>query len=131
MNKRRWGFTLIELIIVIVIIGILATIAIPRYFANIKKADKAKMLSNLSSIRSAMIGYRAAHGVFPADITGSITAKIDVTIDSDVVMTAAVPLNYSTTSTTVVAAAAATPSACSYSMNVLSGVVTIVTAGCP
>lgn len=131
MNKRRFGFTLVELIIVVVIIGILAVVAIPKYFANIKKADKAKILSNLGSIRQAMMGYNAANGSLPV-VTGSATAKIVVTIDGDAVLTAAVPTGYSTTATTITAAANVTPSACSYSMDVNSGVVTNVTGGtCP
>lgn len=131
MNKRRFGFTLIELIIVIVIIGILAVVAIPKYFANIKKADKAKILSNLGSIRQAMMGYNAANGSLPS-VTGSASAQIIVTIDGDAVLTAAVPAGYSTTPTTITAATTVTPSACSYTMNVSSGAVTNVTGGtCP
>jgi prepilin-type N-terminal cleavage/methylation domain-containing protein len=62
MNQKKKAFTLIELIIVVVIIGILALVAIPRYFANINKAQKSQVLANLAAIKQAQLAYYAVYG---------------------------------------------------------------------
>jgi len=61
MPKRRAagerGFTLVELIIVMAVIGILLTIAIPAYLQAIKKAKEAVLKEDLHTIRTAIDQY--------------------------------------------------------------------------
>ena len=56
------GFTLIELIIVIVIIGILASIGIPQYQKVVDKSKAAEAVNALGSIRRAQLAYKAVEG---------------------------------------------------------------------
>ena len=86
-TKIRRGFTLIELIIVVVIIGILALIAIPRYFANVAKAQKSQAYTTLDVIRQALLGYYAVYGTYPINNVWPIV----VTIDGDTIMSVSNP----------------------------------------
>ncbi|MBP7836398.1 MAG: prepilin-type N-terminal cleavage/methylation domain-containing protein [Candidatus Omnitrophica bacterium] len=79
MDQRKGAFTLIELIIVVVIIGILALVAIPKYFANVAKAQRSQVFANLDSIKQVQLGYYAAYGVFKT------TFPINLTIDGETV----------------------------------------------
>jgi len=75
--QKEHGFTLIELIIVIVIIGILAFIALPKYYANKDQAEKSRIYASLNSIREAALAYYAVYGAWPADKVWPITVQID------------------------------------------------------
>ncbi len=70
-HRKSKGFTLIELMIVVAIIGILAAIAIPRFANLIDRAREARTQGNLGAIRSAMaIYYGTTDGVWPPTIAG-------------------------------------------------------------
>jgi general secretion pathway protein G len=56
-GKREAGFTLMELMIVMMIIGILATLAIPSFKAAIKSAQEAVLKEDLRVMRSAIDSY--------------------------------------------------------------------------
>jgi len=61
------GFTLIELMLVIAVIGILAAIAIPNYISYRKKANIANVISNLKNFEKGFIAYAIDEGDFPND----------------------------------------------------------------
>ena len=56
-TKSRNGFTLIELIIVMVILGIMAAVAVPRYLDSISNAEEAAEDAVISAIRSGLTQY--------------------------------------------------------------------------
>lgn len=65
--RSKKGFTLVELMIVVAIIGILAGIAIPRYMNFIRRSKEGATKGNLGAIRSALnIYYSDLEGIFPA-----------------------------------------------------------------
>ncbi len=56
-SKSRNGFTLIELIIVMVILGIMAAVAVPRYLDSISNAEKSSEDAVITSIRAGLTQY--------------------------------------------------------------------------
>lgn len=58
-NRRRLGFTLIELIAVIVVLAILAGVAVPRYFDYTDRARTSAVQGTLGNVRSAIQNFYA------------------------------------------------------------------------
>ena len=61
-NVRRRGFTLVEILIVVIILGILAAIVLPKFANASADAKKNSMLSSLQSLRGQIELYMLQHG---------------------------------------------------------------------
>ena len=71
------GFTMIELIFVIVILGVLASVAIPRLAATRDDAEVAKAATNLTTAVSDITAYYTAKGTFKSGSTGTNNVSFD------------------------------------------------------
>jgi prepilin-type N-terminal cleavage/methylation domain-containing protein len=82
----RRGFTLLEVLIVVIVIGILAAIALPQYTATIEKARSAEALGILGSLRSSMERYWYEHfsdSTYPeADFAMAASGSILLDLDN-------------------------------------------------
>jgi type IV pilus assembly protein PilA len=74
MRKSQAGFTLIELMIVVAIIGILAAIAIPAYQDYTIRAQVTEGATLMDGVKVAMQDYYAFHGSWPTSLTASDAA---------------------------------------------------------
>lgn len=66
--RRRSGFTLIEVLIVIVVIAVLAAIVVPRLLGAGKQAKESSLRAHLQELRNAVALFQAQCGVYPADL---------------------------------------------------------------
>ncbi len=67
---RRQGFTLIEMMIVVAMMGVLASLAIPRMATLIRNANEAATKKKLQALRSAItLYYSDLEGLYPSDLT--------------------------------------------------------------
>lgn len=63
--RRTRGFTLIELIVVMAIVALLASIVAPRYFASLHRGKETAMLASLTTMRDAIDQFAADKGRYP------------------------------------------------------------------
>jgi prepilin-type N-terminal cleavage/methylation domain-containing protein len=77
-GARRWGFSLLEVVIVVAIIAILAAIGIPRMSRGAKGANDSALTGDLSTLRNAIDLYGAEHsGIYPTDPNSQLVKYTD------------------------------------------------------
>lgn len=63
--RCKTGFTLIELLVVLSIIGLLLTLAIPRYFVHVEHTKEAALKETLAVVRDSLDKYYSDNGKYP------------------------------------------------------------------
>jgi len=79
-KSLRSGFTLIELVIVLTIIGVLSVVIVPNLFRYFKSSRFTKTETTLNTLRSAITSYYAAVGKYPTSLRDLIKKPADVPV---------------------------------------------------
>jgi general secretion pathway protein G len=82
-RKGERGFTLVELMIVMTIIGILASIAIPSYIRSVQKAKEAVLREDLHTLRTSIDSYTVDKEKAPQSLDDLVQAGYLKTIPND------------------------------------------------
>ena len=81
--KRKNGFTLIELIVVMAIVALLASIAAPRYFNSLQKSRETVLLASLTTMRDAIDQFAADKSRYPDSLEELASARYIREIPAD------------------------------------------------
>ena len=73
--RTEKGYTLIELIVVMLIIAMLASLAVPRYFSSVQKSRDTVLKEDLSLMRSALDKYYGDNDRYPAALDELVSRK--------------------------------------------------------
>jgi len=80
---RAKGFTLIELLVVLAIVALLLTLAAPRYFGSLARAEEGVLKENLHVMRDALDKHFADTGRYPASLQDLVTKKYLRSVPAD------------------------------------------------
>lgn len=81
--KRVLGFTLVELMVVLTVIGLLLSLVVPHYTGRVKHAEEAVLRENLYLMRDALDKHYADAGRYPASLQELVVKRYLRAIPSD------------------------------------------------
>ena len=78
-HHPKWGFTrgftLVELLVVLAILALLLTLAVPRYFSSVERAKEAALKQDLNTLRESIDKFYADTGQFPRTLDDLVEKK--------------------------------------------------------
>jgi prepilin-type N-terminal cleavage/methylation domain-containing protein len=77
-RSRREGFTLVEVVITVVIIGVLAAFGVPQFLKSIERSKAAEAFNYLAAIRGAQERYIAKNGIYYSTATSLPNEGLDI-----------------------------------------------------
>jgi general secretion pathway protein G len=83
------GFTLLELLVVMAIIGTLLTIAVPRYFRSLQRSREAVLMQDLATLRESIDKFYGDTGKYPASLAALVERRYLRSIPVDPIAKAA------------------------------------------
>jgi len=80
MRRKRYSkaFTLIEILVVVVIIGVLATLIVPRFFGRVGQAKIAAAASNIQTLGTIIDTFKLDQGRFPTELAELVECPSDI-----------------------------------------------------
>jgi general secretion pathway protein G len=75
IHIKKSGFTLVELVVVMAVIALLSSLAMPRYFGSMEKTREAVLRENLALTRQALDKYYGDNGKYPESLEQLVSGK--------------------------------------------------------
>jgi general secretion pathway protein G len=85
-TKKKSGFTLVELLMVMVVLVVIAAIVIPKFYSRGQQSKEAALHSDLSLLRNSIASFQADTGYYPltlADLTATTSAGLSTANKGD------------------------------------------------
>jgi general secretion pathway protein G len=82
MKKKR-GFTLVELMVVLTVIALLLSVVVPDYMGRLKRAEEAVLQENLAVVRDALDKHYADAGKYPSQLEELVSKRYLRSIPKD------------------------------------------------
>ena len=81
--KKKSGFTLVELMVVLTVIALLLSVVVPDYMGRLKRAEEAVLQENLAVMRDALDKHYADAGKYPTSISDLVAKRYLRNIPAD------------------------------------------------
>ena len=81
--KKKLGFTLVELMVVLTVIALLLSVVVPDYVGRMKRAEEAVLQENLTVMRDALDKHYADAGKYPASLEDLVSKRYLRSIPKD------------------------------------------------
>jgi len=94
MNRHSHGFTLLELLIAIAVVGLVVTLALPSFLGSVRKSRRAEAFTALSAVQLKQERWRANNQSYASSLTGTWPTTGSAQTGDGLALSDATPHNY-------------------------------------